>query len=112
MADRPGLFETLRVIVQTLERLDARYMLVGGVALAAWSPPRATTDIDLVLGLPESDMPAAAKLIARRVGGVASARPQRFRSGITVHRLLAQRAGEVVVDLLTSSVESGQGSKL
>lgn len=39
VADRPVLFEALRDIVQTLDRLDARYMLVGGVALAAWTPP-------------------------------------------------------------------------
>jgi hypothetical protein len=87
--------------VRALDALEARYMLVGGIALAAWAPPRATTDIDLVIAVPEGDLPALGKLLARRVGGLSSMRPLRFRDGTTIFRVVVQRPeGEVTVDLM------------
>ena len=101
MADGPLLLVTLREVLRSLDDLDAAYMLVGGVALAAWARPRATTDLDLVIAVPAEDLPAVGKLLGRRVGGLSSMRPFRFRDGTTLQRVLVQRPeGEVTVDLI------------
>jgi len=36
-------------VIDDLERESIPYMLIGGLALAAWTLPRATLDIDLTL---------------------------------------------------------------
>lgn len=100
-ASRLPLLETLNAVVRTLGDLDAEYMLVGGVALAAWARPRATTDIDVVIAVSEADVAAVGKLLARRAGGLSSMRPFTFRDGTTLQRVILQRPeGEVTVDLI------------
>jgi hypothetical protein len=75
----PPLLATLREVIRAVDRLDADYMLIGGVALEAWAPPRATTALDLAVAVPADDLATLGKLLGRRVGGVASMRPIRSR---------------------------------
>ena len=44
-----GFERTLAFAVEQLEKEAIPYMLIGGLALAAWGLPRATLDIDLTL---------------------------------------------------------------
>ncbi len=104
MADPPPLIQTLRLIVRRLDEIDARYAIVGGLALMAWLPPRATTDIDAAVEVGEQDLADLARLLARKLDGAASARPIRFRSGAMVQRVLLQRPeGEVILDLMPAA---------
>jgi hypothetical protein len=101
VSGEPALLRTLRVLVRSLDAIEAPYMLVGGVALAAWAPPRATVDIDIVIAADEADLPAIGKHLARRAGGLSSMRPFKFRDGTALQRIVVQRPeGEVVVDLI------------
>jgi hypothetical protein len=48
------LYELLRDVVETLERLHADYLVTGSVASMAYGEPRLTNDIDIVAGIDES----------------------------------------------------------
>jgi hypothetical protein len=101
VSEIPALLRTLRELLKTLDALDAPYMLIGGVALGAWTTPRATADIDLVIGVPAEDLATFGTLLGRKLGGVTSARPLRFRNGMTVQRVVVTRPeGDLIVDLL------------
>jgi hypothetical protein len=49
--------DVLRTVVQVLERLAVPYMIGGSMALAVWAVPRMTHDVDLVVDLPEAQIP-------------------------------------------------------
>jgi hypothetical protein len=55
MSDEADL---IRTVVQVLDTLAVPYMIGGSVALAVWAVPRMTHDLDLVLDLPEAQIPA------------------------------------------------------
>jgi predicted nucleotidyltransferase len=46
---RPATLEDLKMLLRSLNRAGADYLLIGGYALAAHGYQRATTDIDLVV---------------------------------------------------------------
>ncbi len=48
-----GLFELLRKIVETFERLNIPYLVTGLVASMAYGEPRLTNDIDIVADIKE-----------------------------------------------------------
>jgi predicted nucleotidyltransferase len=47
-----GVHEALFESVATLDEIGLRYAVVGGLAVSAWSVPRATRDVDLYAELP------------------------------------------------------------
>lgn len=49
-------FEATRLALQAMERLDIRYMLVGGLSSMAYGIPRSTKDADVVLAVEPSDL--------------------------------------------------------
>jgi hypothetical protein len=64
-----------QALAQAAEYLDSAaipYMLIGGLAMAAWAMPRATLDVDLTLWLPEDGfLPTVTALAKRYVPRVA-----------------------------------------
>jgi predicted nucleotidyltransferase len=91
-------------VLRELDRLGAEPMLVGGLGLMAWTAPRATTDIEVVVAAGEAEVSALGAALARRLGGVASMRMVRFRDGICLQRVLVEHAiGEVAVDLIVAN---------
>jgi hypothetical protein len=50
--------DVLRTVVGVLERLAIPYMIGGSMALAVWAVPRMTHDVDLVVDLPDVQIPA------------------------------------------------------
>ena len=52
--------------VAALESLGLRYALVGGLAVGAWSVPRATRDVDLYAEMPEDVRPSLARALQER----------------------------------------------
>ena len=43
------LYEELGAVVGALDRANVDYAVCGGIAMAVWSLPRATVDIDLLI---------------------------------------------------------------
>lgn len=54
--------EFLADVVQRLDRAEIEYALVGSIAAMSYGEPRATLDIDVVVALDASDLPALERL--------------------------------------------------
>jgi hypothetical protein len=52
-----NLTSTLDLLVALLERMSVRYVVMGGLAVRAYSIPRATEDIDFTLALSRERLP-------------------------------------------------------
>jgi hypothetical protein len=70
------LYESLFAVIDELDRDGIDHALVGGLALAVHGAPRATTDIDLLVG---RDALIAMKLAAGRAQDLADV--ERLREG-------------------------------
>lgn len=100
------LFEALLHVLSDLEDLDQRWALVGGLAVSAWSEPRTTRDIDLVVAV-EKDRDAerlVRDLVARGYQPLEHLEQEATGRLATV-RLVVPREeeGGIVVDLLFAS---------
>jgi hypothetical protein len=92
--------ELLGDLVRVLDRVGAPWMLIGGLAVGAWTEPRGTKDCDLAIAIPEDVEQLAGAL--SEIGLVVFAGDlERAREGGAV-RLRAERAAgpPLVVDLL------------
>ena len=49
-----SLYQQLLDICRFLERRKIPYMVVGGIAVGVWTAPRATVDLDFVIGVTET----------------------------------------------------------
>ncbi|MCP4665574.1 MAG: nucleotidyltransferase family protein [Deltaproteobacteria bacterium] len=100
-----NVFEEFKRIVLELEEQKVRYVLVGGVAMAFYSEPRFTRDIDLLV---DSDDFDKAKAILEKDGYFESASPWTFRNvAIELRRFLkvASPEDEMLIDILISKSE-------
>lgn len=93
-----NLADEFERLIDALEAAHARYAVAGGLALAVWGAPRATTDIDLLV-LAE-DVPELLALVAP-LGFTLEALPMKFSDGVEVRRLTKIEAGDAItLDLL------------
>lgn len=72
------LYEELVSIVDALDRNGVEYALCGGMAMAVWSLPRATVDIDILIQAQALD---AAYGAVATLGYVVKAFPMMFHEG-------------------------------
>ncbi|MEW6367154.1 MAG: hypothetical protein AB1714_21195 [Acidobacteriota bacterium] len=70
-------------MVQALDNARLEYAVVGGLAVAIWGAPRATTHIDLLVSPADID---AISGIARSLGFLVEALPMRFADGVELRR--------------------------
>jgi predicted nucleotidyltransferase len=81
-----NVFEEFNHLVKELETRKVRYALVGGVAMAFYTEPRFTKDIDLLI---DSEDYEKAKGILEKEGYFEAASPWTFkRVPIELHRFL------------------------
>jgi hypothetical protein len=95
-----NVFEEFKRLVLELESQKVRYALVGGVAVAFYTEPRFTQDIDLLV---ESEDFKKVKGILEKEGYFESAAPWTFRNvAIELHRFLKVAAPEdaMMIDIL------------
>jgi hypothetical protein len=100
-----NVFEEFKRLVTELEEQKVRYALVGGVAMAFYTEPRFTRDIDLLV---DSDDFNTAKGILEKDGYFESAKPRTFRNvAIELHRFLkvVSPEDEMLIDLLVAKDE-------
>jgi hypothetical protein len=100
-----NIFEEFKRLVLNLEKQKVRYALVGGVAMAFYSEPRFTRDIDLLV---DSDDFNKAKGILEKDGYFESASSRTFRNvAIELHRFLKVTApeDEMLIDILIAKNE-------
>ncbi len=87
------LFESLLSIAAELEREGVDHALVGGLAVAVYGAPRATTDIDLLIQPGDIDRAVAC---ARRAGFTFEALPVEFSDGMRLHRITRIEEGQTL----------------
>ena len=102
-----NLFEEFTTIIKDLEFHRIRYALIGAVAVAFYTEPRFTRDIDLLI---DSDDYDKAKQVFEGNGYFESASPWTFRKiPMTLHRFLKARdEDEMIIDLLLAESEEGK----
>jgi hypothetical protein len=99
-----NVFEEFNSLVKELETRNVRYALVGGVAMAFYTEPRFTRDIDLLI---DSEDYEKAKGILEKEGYFESASPWTFkRVPIELHRFLKViNEDEMIIDILIAEIE-------
>ena len=100
-----NVFEEFKRFILELERQEVRYALVGGVAMAFYTEPRFTRDIDLLV---DSDDFDKAKGILEKDGYFESVSPRTFQNvAIELHRFLkvVDPEDEMLVDILVAKDE-------
>jgi len=100
-----NVFEEFKRLVLELEKQAVRYALVGGVAMAFYTEPRFTRDIDLLV---DSEDFEKAKGILEKEGYFESASPWTFPNvAVELHRFLkiADEEDEMLIDILIAKDE-------
>lgn len=100
-----NVFEEFKRLIKELEDQRVRYALVGGVAMAFYTEPRFTRDIDLLV---DTDDFNKVKGILEKDGYFESASPWTFRNvAIELHRFLkvVNEEDEMLIDILVAKDE-------
>ena len=100
-----NVFEEFKRLVLELEKQAVRYALVGGVAMAFYTEPRFTRDIDLLV---DSEDFEKTKGILEKDGYFESASPWTFPNvAIELHRFLkvVDEEDEMLIDILVAKNE-------
>lgn len=100
-----NVFEEFKRLVSQLEEQGVRYALVGGVAMAFYTEPRFTRDIDLLVDPEDFDK---TKGILERDGYFESASPWTFRNvAIKLYRFLkvVNEEDGMLIDILVAKDE-------
>ena len=99
-----NVFEEFKRLVMELERHKVRYALVGGVAMAFYTEPRFTRDIDLLVDFEDYEK---TKGILEKDEYFESASPWIFRKvAIELHRFLkVTDEDEMMIDILVAKTE-------
>jgi hypothetical protein len=100
-----NVFEEFKRVVFELEEQKVRYALVGGVAMAFYTEPRFTQDIDLLVNSEDFEK---TKDILEKEGYFESASPWTFRNvAIELHRFLkvVSPEDEMMIDILAANDE-------
>jgi len=102
------LYKEFKALVNELQSEGLEYALCGGLAMAVYAIPRATTDIDILV---EKSSVTKVEKIARRRGFEIKALPMSFKGGsIIINRLskIEKESGDILsLDILvvTSEIE-------
>ena len=95
-----NVFEEFKSLVLEFGKGKVRYALAGGVAMAFYTDPRFTRDIDLLIGPEDFEK---TKGILENMGYFESAAPWTFRNvAIELHRFLKVETpeDEMIIDIL------------
>lgn len=101
-----NVFEEFKRLVSKLHEQAVRYALIGGVAMAFYTEPRFTRDIDLLVNLEDFEK---TKTILEEEGYFESASPWMFPEvAIELHRFLkvAGKEDEMLIDILVAMHET------
>jgi len=100
-----NVFQEFKHLMKELDNRGVRYALVGGVAMAFYTEPRFTRDIDLLVEVEDFDK---VKSILEKDGFFESASPWTFRNvAIELHRFLkvTNEEDEMLIDILVAKDE-------
>ena len=73
------LYQQLLHVCRFLETRRIPYMVIGGLAVGVWTVPRATVDLDFIIGLDEKQLPSFIETAAREGLLVFDPKPMQFQ---------------------------------
>ncbi len=99
-----NIFDEFTKIIEHIEGKKIRYALVGGVAMAFYTEPRFTQDVDLLIE--PSDLEKVRQILEKN-GYFESSEPWTFKSTpLTLHRFLKViENDQMIIDLLVAGEE-------
>jgi hypothetical protein len=101
MAADDTLIAVVTRLIEVLEASGERYAFGGAIALAAWSEPRATADVDVVLWITDERITRAIELM-RDAGVVVD--DDAARAEVRSRGLFVGRVGAIRVDVFVPSI--------
>lgn len=106
-----ALYKQLLYICNFLERTNIAYMVVGGIAVSIWVAPRATVDLDFVIGLNEEDLPSFIETAKREGLIIFDPKPMQFRKMKLLRMFLQGKETELLMlDFIVTDSEFFGGS--
>ena len=101
------LFDTLKSLCALLNDEHVDYCLIGGLAVAILTKPRATEDIDLLILIEESQIPSLVGLLKKKFKIIQGQNVMHFKNATICRTILAspsdENSGIVVVDVLLAN---------
>ena len=109
LVSRPPLEEDLAALCLELNRLDARYVVVGGLAIMQAGYPRTTGDVDLLVA---SDLENEARVF-KALESLPDQAVKQLDPGDVAKYLVVRVADEILVDLMASAsgIDYAEASK-
>lgn len=96
-----GILTVLKRAATLLKENDIAYCLAGGLAVSLLARPRATEDVDLIIYLQESDMPAFEALVSSHFEVIQVRDVMRFRTASIWRFVIGDGIdGSVILDLI------------
>ncbi len=84
-----GLYQHLITVSNFFETHGVPSMVIGGIAVSMWAAPRATIDLDFLVGADETGLPSLVNAAKQARFVIFDDRPMKFRK-ITLFRMLLQ----------------------
>ena len=102
-----NLYDEFFALISYLNKLGARYAVIGGVAMAFYGIPRFTHDVDILL---HPDDLSLAKMALERLNYRESAEPRTFsNTNLTLHRFLkVENEDELMFNILIANAAEYQ----
>lgn len=84
-----GLYQHLITVSNFFETHGVPSMVIGGIAVGIWAAPRATIDLDFLIGADETGLPSLVNAAKQAKFVIFDDRPMKFKR-ITLFRMLLQ----------------------
>lgn len=94
------LRERLITVCEFFERQRIDYMIVGGIAVGIWVAPRATSDLDFVIGLDERLLSGFAESAQQAGFVIFDPKPIRFQHMMLLRMFLKEDGDLLLIDCL------------
>jgi hypothetical protein len=84
-----GIYRHLITVSNFFETQGVPYMVIGGIAVGMWAAPRATIDLDFLVGVDEAGLPSLINSAKHARFVIFDDRPMKFKR-VTLFRMLLQ----------------------
>jgi predicted nucleotidyltransferase len=90
-------YKQLVHVCHFLENNGISYMVVGGIAVSVWTAPRATVDLDFVIGLDEERLPSFIETATRAGLVIFDPKPIQFKKMKLLRMFLQGREAQLLM---------------
>ena len=92
-----SLYQQLIHVTTILEANNIPYMVVGGIAVSIWSAPRATVDLDFLVGVTKETLPSFVESLTGAGLTVYDPLPMEFRRMVLQRMFIKEREEQLLM---------------